>query len=73
MAKNLDQATARRRLLSMPPEERARLLRNCGEWRHPIQHVLIDDMPLDRYGKRFHCLAPAMVEMALSRLSKLMV
>jgi hypothetical protein len=71
MAKDLDQATARKRLLSMPPEDRARLLRNCGDWRHVIQHVLIDDMPLDRYGKRFHCLAPAMLDSALSRLSKL--
>lgn len=70
--KKLDRDTARKRLLSMPPEERASTLRQCGDWRHTVQHVLIDDMPSDRYGRRFHCNAPAMIELALDRLGRIM-
>lgn len=70
--KPLDQETARKRLLSMPPERRAATLRQCGDWRHTVRHVLVDDMPLDRYGKRFHCHAPAMLDLALQRLSRQM-
>jgi hypothetical protein len=32
--------------------------------------VLIEDMALDRYGKRFRCNAPAMLDVALARLSR---
>jgi len=70
VAKNLDQDTARKRLLSMPAEQRARVLRQCGDWRRTVRHVLINDMPAERYGKRFHCQAPAMIEIALDRLSR---
>jgi hypothetical protein len=69
MAKQIDQATARKRLLSTPPEERTRLLKECGDWRHIVKHVLLEDMSVERYGKRFHCNAPAMLEVALERLS----
>ena len=69
--KKLDQDTARKRLISMPAEQRARVLRQCGDWRHTVKHVFINDMPLDRYGKRFHCHAPAMLELALDRLSRI--
>jgi hypothetical protein len=67
----LDQNTARQRLLSMPPEQRRAVLRKCGDWRHTVRHVLINDMSLDRYGKRFKCHAPAMLDLALDRLSRL--
>lgn len=71
MAPNrLDPATARKRLLSMPPEQRAMVLRQCGDWRHAVRHILINDMPPDRYGRRFKCHAPAMLELALDRLAK---
>ena len=66
--KKLDQVSARKRLLSMPPNSRAAVLRNCGDWQHIIRHVLIDDMPLERYGKRFHCAAGATLDLALARL-----
>ena len=71
VAKALDRDTARKRLLSMPPEQRHDVLRNCGDCRHTVQHVLIDDMSLERYGKRFRCNAPAMLDLALARLSRL--
>jgi hypothetical protein len=45
--------------------------RQCGDWRHTVRHVLINDMPGDRYGKRFKCHAPAMIEMALDRLARI--
>jgi hypothetical protein len=70
--KKLDRDTARKRLLSMPPEERERTLRQCGDWRHTVRHVLINDMPPDRYGRRFHCDAPAMIELALDRLGRIL-
>ena len=70
-AKNLDQSTARKRLLSMPAEQRKNVLSLCGDWRHTVRHVLINDMPADRYGKRFHCHAPAMLEIALDRLGRI--
>jgi hypothetical protein len=70
--KKLDRDTARKRLLSMPPDERAHTLHQCGDWRHTVRHVLIDDMPPDRYGRRFHCNAPAMIELALDRLGRIM-
>jgi len=54
----------------MPAEQRARVLRQCGDWRRTVRHVLINDMPAERYGKRFHCHAPAMIEIALDRLSR---
>jgi hypothetical protein len=66
----LDQDTARKRLLSMEPQRRAQVLRQCGDWRHTVRHVLINDMPADRYGKRFHCHAPAMLALALDRLAR---
>ncbi len=69
-AKKLDQGTARKRLLSMPAEQRARVLRQCGDW-HTVKHVFINDMPLERYGKRFKCHAPAMLELVLDRLSRI--
>jgi hypothetical protein len=69
--KKLDQDTARKRLVSLPAEQRASVLRQCGDWRHTVRHVLINDMPADRYGKRFHCHAPAMLEIALDRLSRI--
>jgi hypothetical protein len=69
MAKQIDQATARKRLLSTPPEERTRLLKECGDWRHILKHVVLEDMPVERYGQRFHCNAPAMLDVALERLS----
>lgn len=68
-AKNLDRDTARKRLLSMPAEQRASVLRQCGDWRHTVSHVLIDDMSVERYGKRFRCNARAMLDSALNRLS----
>jgi hypothetical protein len=34
--KILNRDTARKRLLSMPPEERNAVLRNCGDWRHIV-------------------------------------
>lgn len=68
----LDRATARKRLLSMPPEQRAAVLANCGESRHVVQHVLIEDMTPEQYGKRYRCHAPAMIDIALSRLAKIM-
>ena len=69
MAKQLDQASARKRLLSTPPEERRRLLKQCGDWQHIVKHVLLEDMSLQRYGERYHCNAPAMLDVALERLS----
>jgi hypothetical protein len=66
----LDQDTARQRLLSLSAEERAHVLRQCGDWRHTVRHVLINDMPAEKYGKRFKCHAPAMMELALDRLSR---
>ena len=69
--KRLDQDTARKRLISMPAEQRAHVLRQCGDWRHTVRHVLINDMPADGYGKRFHCHAPAMIEITLDRLSRI--
>jgi len=69
MAKQLDPGTARKRLLSTPPEERIRLLKECGDWRHIVKHVLLEDMPVERYGKRFYCNAPVMLDVALERLS----
>jgi hypothetical protein len=71
VAKKLDQDTARKRLLSMPAEQRASVLRQCGDWRHTVRHVLINDMPLDRYGKRFRCHASAMLDLALGRLGQI--
>jgi hypothetical protein len=71
--KTLDRDTARKRLLSMPEEQRAQVLRQCGDWRHTVRHVLIDDMPLDQYGKRFHCRAPLMLDLALRRLCTVLV
>jgi hypothetical protein len=35
-----------------------------------VRHVLINDMSLDRYGKRFKCHAPAMLDLALARLAR---
>src|ERR1700739_3735097 len=61
----------RKRLLSMPAKQRARVLRQCGDWRHTVRHVLINDMAPDRYGKRFHCHSPAMLDSALDRLSRI--
>jgi hypothetical protein len=72
MAKQIDQATARKRLLSTPPEQRARLLKECGDWRHIVKHVLLEDMPVERYGKRFHCNGPAMLDVALERLATIL-
>ena len=43
-------------------EQRAEVLRLCGDWRHTVQHVFINDMPAAQYGKRFKCHAPAMIE-----------
>jgi hypothetical protein len=51
----------------MPAEQRANVLRLCGEWRHAERHVLINDMPADGKGKRFRCHAPAMLDIALDR------
>jgi hypothetical protein len=72
MAK-LNQDTARKRLLSMPPEQRAEALKKCGDWRHTVRHILIDDMKPEQYGKRFHCHAPAMLDGALDRLSRVII
>ena len=69
--KKLDQETARKRLFSMPAEQRAEVLRLCGDWRHTVQHVFINDMPAAQYGKRFKCHAPAMIELALDRLGRI--
>ena len=69
--KKLDQDTARKRLISMPAEQRKNVLRQCGDWRHTVRHVLIKDMPAERYGKRFKCHAPAMLDLALDRLSRI--
>ena len=70
MAKQLSRDTARKRLLSMPPEQRAILLQQCGDMRHTVRHILIEDMTPERYGKRFHCSGTAMLDMALERLSR---
>jgi hypothetical protein len=70
--KGLTADTARKRLLSLPPEERAALLRHCGDWRHPVRHMLINDMAPQQYGKRFKCHAPAMMDIALRRLEKML-
>lgn len=69
--KPLDRDTARKRLISMPPEQRAAVLRQCGDWRHTVKHVFINDMSPEKYGKRFHCHAPGMIEIALDRLSRI--
>jgi len=69
--RKLDQDTARKRLLSMPAEQQARVLSQCGDWRHTVRHVLINDMPLDRYGKRFRCHGRPMLDMALDRLERI--
>ena len=69
--KKLDQDTARKRLISMPPEQQAQVLRQCGDWRHTVHHVFINDMTPEHYGKRFHCDAPAMIATALDRLSRI--
>jgi hypothetical protein len=66
----LDQDTARKRLLSMDPQRRAQVLRQCGNWRRTVRHVFINDMPPDRYDKRFKCHAPAMIDLALDRLAR---
>jgi hypothetical protein len=69
--KKLDHETARKRLISMPAEQRARVLRLCGDWQHTVKHVLINDMPAEQYGKQFKCHAPAMLELALDRPSRI--
>jgi len=71
MAK-LDRDTARKRLLSMPPDERVTVLRGCGDTRHTVRHILIDDMTPEQYGKRFNCNGPAMLDIALERVSRLL-
>jgi hypothetical protein len=70
MAKQLDRDTARKRLLSMPLKQRDDVLKKCGDWRHTVSHILIDDMKPEQYGKRFRCHAPAMLDTALDRLSR---
>jgi hypothetical protein len=72
MARQLDRDTARKRLLSMPPDKRAAVLKRCGDARHTIRHILIDDMTPEQYGKRFNCNGPAMLDIALERLSKML-
>jgi len=71
-ARKLDPETARKRLLSMPEAQRAMVLRECGDWRHTVRHVLINDMPVERYARRFHCHAPAMLDLPLNRLAVVM-
>ena len=72
MAKHLDRDTVRKRLLSMPPEQRAVILKGCGDTRHTVQHILIADMTPEQYGKRFHCNGPAMLDIALERVGRLL-
>ncbi len=72
MAKQLDRDSARKRLLSMPPEQRATVLKNCGDVRHTVSHILIDDMTPEQYGKQFHCNGPAMLDIALARISPML-
>jgi hypothetical protein len=66
--KKLDHDTARKRLLSLEPIQRASVLRQCGDWRHTLRHVFINDMMPERCGRRFHCHAQLMIETALARL-----
>jgi hypothetical protein len=56
----------------MPSEERDDVLKNCGAWRHLAKHVLIDDMPLERYSRRFRCNGSVMLAITLERLSTVM-
>lgn len=72
MAKQLDRDTARKRLLSMPSEQRAVILKGCGDTRHTVQHILIADMTPEQYGKRFRCNGPAMLDIALQRITQLL-
>jgi hypothetical protein len=72
MAKELSRDTARKRLLSMPPEERAALLKRCGDARHTVRHILIEDLTPEQYGKRFNCNGPAMLDIALERISRVL-
>ena len=70
MAKSITRDTARKRLLSMPPEQRAAVLKNCGDARHTVRHILIDDMAPEQYGTRFNCTGPAMLDIAIERVSR---
>ena len=72
MAKQLTRDTARKRLLSMPPEQRTILLQQCGDVRHTVRHILIEDVTPEQYGKRFKCNGPAMLEIALERVSRML-
>ena len=72
MPKQVSRDTARKRLLSMPPDQRTILLRQCGDVRHTVQHILINDMTPEQYGKRFKCNGLAMLDIALERVSRML-
>jgi hypothetical protein len=55
----------------MPVEQRRPVLRQCGDWGHTVRHVFMNDVTPEEYGKRLKCHAPAMLELALDRLSRI--